>query len=434
MTAEIAILNQSAVALAADSAVTITTHVGQKIYNTVNKLFTLSKYHPIGVMVNGSADLMGVPWELSIKMYREQLGDRQFSTVRQTAEDFVNWLEANNRLFPADVRRQFLERTLGSFLLHLRTQIDDAVRQALSQGPIGDDEIRELVHALLQRVEGELSQRPDLDRSDASLAQGALADPEGPYAALVHSAFEELPLDQPSEERLRRVCEYLLYKDIFSGTGSSLVVAGFGADEVFPAIIDYEVDGLFVGASKIVERTEFRVGIDGSANIAPFAQREMVDTFIKGIAPDYEEALDGFVSGFMRDLPGLIGAQIDDTGTRTAVENAIRDVGGRASDHFSEQRRLFTAERFVEPIVAAVEVLPKDELAEMAEALVNLTSFKRRVSMGEVETVGGPIDVAVISKIDGLVWINRKHYFQPDLNPQFFANYYRNNYEGVTDD
>ena len=62
----------------------------------------------------------------------------------------------------------------------------------------------------------------------------------------------------------------------------------------------------------------------------------------------------------------------------------------------------------------------------MAEALVNLTSFKRRVSMGEVETVGGPIDVAVISKVDGLIWIQRKHYFDPSLNPQFFANYYRN--------
>ena len=33
----------------------------------------------------------------------------------------------------------------------------------------------------------------------------------------------------------------------------------------------------------------------------------------------------------------------------------------------------------------------------MAESLVNLTSFKRRVTM-DAETVGGPIDVAVISK------------------------------------
>ncbi|MFI5090616.1 MAG: hypothetical protein ACHP7P_11200 [Terriglobales bacterium] len=68
--------------------------------------------------------------------------------------------------------------------------------------------------------------------------------------------------------------------------------------------------------------------------------------------------------------------------------------------------------------------LPKDDLAAMAESLVNLTSFKRRIT-AEMETVGGPIDVAVISKGDGFVWIKRKHYFQKDLNPGFFANYYR---------
>jgi len=40
----------------------------------------------------------------------------------------------------------------------------------------------------------------------------------------------------------------------------------------------------------------------------------------------------------------------------------------------------------------------------------------RRVSM-DAETVGGPIDVAVISKGDGFVWIKRKHYFRSELNP-----------------
>ena len=41
------------------------------------------------------------------------------------------------------------------------------------------------------------------------------------------------------------------------------------------------------------------------------------------------------------------------------------------------------------------------------------------------ETVGGPVDVAVISKGDGFVWINRKHYFKPELNAPFFKNYFK---------
>ena len=66
-----------------------------------------------------------------------------------------------------------------------------------------------------------------------------------------------------------------------------------------------------------------------------------------------------------------------------------------------------------------VEFMPKQDLAEFAEALVNLSSLQRRVNSG-VETVGGPIDVAVISKAEGLVWVKRKHYFPAELNARFF--------------
>ena len=44
----------------------------------------------------------------------------------------------------------------------------------------------------------------------------------------------------------------------------------------------------------------------------------------------------------------------------------------------------------------------------MAEALVNLTSYKLKFSPGS-ETVGGPVDVAIISKGDGFAWIKRKN-------------------------
>ena len=50
---------------------------------------------------------------------------------------------------------------------------------------------------------------------------------------------------------------------------------------------------------------------------------------------------------------------------------------------------------------------------------MNLTSLKRRVTPAS-ETVGGPVDVAVISKGDGLVWMKRKHYNAAELNPRYF--------------
>lgn len=87
---------------------------------------------------------------------------------------------------------------------------------------------------------------------------------------------------------------------------------------------------------------------------------------------------------------------------------------------YNERLREFARREFIDPVIEIVQFLPKDELATMAEALVNITSFRLRVSTNE-ETVGGPVDVAVVSKKDGLIWMKRKHYFKPDLNAHFFA-------------
>lgn len=71
------------------------------------------------------------------------------------------------------------------------------------------------------------------------------------------------------------------------------------------------------------------------------------------------------------------------------------------------------------PILRSIQVLPKDELSNLAESLINLTSLKRKVQDG-LETVGGDVDVAIITKGDGFIWTKRKHYFKPELNPHYF--------------
>jgi hypothetical protein len=34
------------------------------------------------------------------------------------------------------------------------------------------------------------------------------------------------------------------------------------------------------------------------------------------------------------------------------------------------------------------------------------------------QTVGGPIEIAAISKHEGFKWVQRKHYYTRDLNPE----------------
>ena len=78
---------------------------------------------------------------------------------------------------------------------------------------------------------------------------------------------------------------------------------------------------------------------------------------------------------------------------------------------------------YTDPLLETLKNLDKEDMANMAESFVSLTSLIRRMSPHE-ETVGGPGDVAVISKGDGFIWIKRKHYFNRQLNEHFFKNYF----------
>lgn len=93
MTAVVGILNKECVALAADSAVTVSGWGNRKIFNKANKIFRLSKNQPVGVMLYNSASFMGVPWEVILKVYREHLGNKAFPRLKDYQSDFIQFLK-----------------------------------------------------------------------------------------------------------------------------------------------------------------------------------------------------------------------------------------------------------------------------------------------------------------------------------------------------
>ncbi|KKK62979.1 hypothetical protein LCGC14_2998920 [marine sediment metagenome] len=129
------------------------------------------------------------------------------------------------------------------------------------------------------------------------------------------------------------------------------------------------------------------------------------------------------LDGYTREVMKRVGGQLDKD------QKNLKNVLSQESDKWINDTRTkmssWRQKEYVHPVMDMVAVLPKDELADMAGALVNLTSFKRHVTRGEEQTVGGPIDVAVISKGDGFIWIKRKHYFSTEYNPHFCARYFK---------
>jgi len=90
VTAEHVVMNRQGLALAADSAVTIETgEGGRKAWQSANKIFGMSHRHPVAIMIYGGADLLTVPWDTTIKAYRDQLGMTSFPRLTDYTADFI---------------------------------------------------------------------------------------------------------------------------------------------------------------------------------------------------------------------------------------------------------------------------------------------------------------------------------------------------------
>ena len=88
MTAIVGTINRRGVAFAADSAATHTISSKHKITNHANKIFELSKYHPVGIALCGNLDFLGLPWEDIIKMFRSKMKRRGYRTLKEYSDCF----------------------------------------------------------------------------------------------------------------------------------------------------------------------------------------------------------------------------------------------------------------------------------------------------------------------------------------------------------
>jgi hypothetical protein len=210
-----------------------------------------------------------------------------------------------------------------------------------------------------------------------------------------------------------------------SPLSTGFAITGFGSAEIFPSLVHGATDGYIGSQIKLGKPDTTVISREMDASVIGLAQLDIVHRFMEGIDPDFLQFLRGaiattIIESNLRVFEKWAPASKKNSKTRQAVQRAA----ARQYTRLQRAARDYRAEHFWRPTVEMVAILPKDELAHLAESLVELTSLHRRVSR-EIETVGGPIDVAVISKSDGFVWVKRKHYFSKDLNPQFVSNYMR---------
>ncbi|MBD1223574.1 hypothetical protein QNH47_12965 [Virgibacillus halodenitrificans] len=410
MTAEVAIMNKLGMALAADSAITSGRDGVQKVYNSANKLFSLSKQHPVGIMVYGAASFMEVPWDIIIKSYREYLGDKKFDNLSYYFEDFLDFLQQDNRFGREDIEHIIVYRTFSDILKRLVRGVEEEVSSL--------DDTSEITTILTETVKKQLNdykQKEDWLKLDYTTFQQS-------FNTVVTEVREEFIVYKTPGE-LNALLSELAFEvtksDYFSLGSTGIVFCGYGEKEIFPHLLNYRLEGFVNGQLKYKKLKDKEISYTsdkkaGTAAILPFAQREMVDSFMYGIEPTMEDTIFGIVEEVLTNYHEQIKKHLNIDLTDEQVKETMR-LGNEMYESIQSSVNEYQQSNYIEPLLGVVRSLPKEELAEMAEALVNLTSFKRRVTRA-TESVGPPIDVAVITKGDGFIWMKRKNYVNSEIN------------------
>jgi hypothetical protein len=421
MTAEVTILNRSAVALAADSAITVSYWEGgerkTRYFKGTNKIFNISNKFPVGLMIYHAGSIEGMPWEIIANAYRDRRGNDLHEHLADYAKHFFDFIESDNHLFPQDFKEsQFVSKMVGVVLRIcsvLDRELQEAKREVRTKK--GLDLLRNGFDNLRQAIEQDTYLKcPECEyiEKEAQLYRNRVLKEVEKYVL-----FEVIKDGLDFGEVYKAAASALVKEDWTTLQTTGLVFAGYGENDYFPRIHHCMCYGLLLGRLIVtpVDDEASDVSHHNVSEIIPIAKSDMMDTFICGASIDALVEIDDF---FENCIDGLVDA-MKKSGTITGDFDYSSEKNAACID-FREKVSEYLAREHTKPLRNVIGMLSVGELAELAETLVSIESLKERVTR-PTESVGGPIDVAVISKSDGFIWIKRKHYFDPGLNARFFA-------------
>lgn len=421
MTALVSILNKKAAVIAADSAVTITRGDNTKIINTATKVFRLSSKSPVGVMIYSSAEFMGIPWSVLFKLYRDKNSGKSFDTLKEYVDDFINFLRHEKNCIDKDNQLKYLSSQAIQFYYNIVEQADSDYEETIEKA---DSKKVDCKKVMLKCV------NDNLKHFDDQCKERGVGEEFEEYSFKQFQSYAQVAL-----EKLEKLCkqdktpgakskwekgfyDYIISKLYIGYTG--VVFVGYGNDEIYPTLIPLELAGFVDDKLRFLlnENGIHVISNDNEACVCPYAQTDIMRSLMKGIHPamystvlkKLEESLDAAKLKMTENFT-MAGATKKQKTKLKEID--LKDI----SDKFKSEMKTYIQETFVNGIIDAVASFNIEDMISMAESLISITNLQRHFSLLE-ESVGGPVDVAVITKSEGFIWVNHKQWFQQDMNPQ----------------
>lgn len=423
MTAIVGTLNRQGVAIAADSAVTFN---GSKVVNSGKKVFMLSKKYPVGIATYNSLNFLTIPWETIIKMYRAKClkaKEPPKGKLEEYVNDFVDYLRGLSVHFTKERQECHLAQIIDIFVKTIylyykdfdpnvtRTAKDRLIAMVTGMKSYYSNRNKCTEFETYTRAEFDSEISPTLEKS-VDYYNNLTTKLSGQNLKDVQDAIKDA---------------YFAYiisqSEISDHTG--LIFFGYGDDEIFPSLIPININLYWNGRIRCYMDDTKTVTIDYNCPSAlkSFAQTDVADSLVSGIDSQLASIIyQTYQTGF-KDFAGIVADAMESAGVPKTDADRIRNIDVNSiTQRYFDQIKSHVETNYTQRFINSIDLMGKEDMADLAQSLVSLTGLKRHVTEN-IETVGGPVDVAVVSKADGFIWIKRKHYFDPKLNAQFFNLY-----------
>lgn len=420
MTTEIAVINRLGVALATDSAVTISGANKSKVFDTGDKLFELCQKKSIGIMINGNMDLLRVPWEIIIKDFRETTREDIPRTMKDWMQCLFDFIKTHK------TQSESAERGFIAGLAYEEFEIvKSTVQRRIFSSDVSSNDVGVIINQVTkERTARALSFSPpkSLEQLDRNAVRKRYA---GMLNGMIEAQFAPVKIAPSVRMNLRKLAVARMFSGRKTDYSTGLIVAGFADGDMFPSIAIAEVDGCVSGQLKYTHGEHILVDRDRNpGRVISFAQTDVAERILSGVDPRFIKKSEDWLKQSLDGIKSSIVEPVHSGGVPEKVAREIFDeitaaMAGEYRGKFSKAAK----EEFEKDFNEMVAMMPKPNIIELAEALVSITAIERKAS-SDLATVGGPVDVAFITRHEGFVWIKRKHYFEPHLNPRFFARKY----------
>jgi hypothetical protein len=429
MSSAIIFINKLGVAVAADSAITI----GDKeaIFNTAQKIFPIGKKDQAHILVItfANAMFMGVPIELILKSYSNKIEESGFkkNSIEEYMFDFIKFVEAQKDLFNFKTNEY-------SYLYSLFVSIFDdmflKIRAEREKTP--DEPINQLLSKLFEKFFLENSNDIEAHSKWTEINQiKNMVDHEFlklNYPNLIEEVFRERlaafyesqtgqainPEKMILIEKDRILLAYfqnLIYEKIrnretyrgFSKSGIYFV--GYGDKSLYPSY--WGVDAYAFLNGKFIYENDWRrdVTLTNRSWYKTLAQDDSIEAFLIGVDSNKRyEMMTLVYKAINVKFKELKKNDPDNVKLVTKIETELEKTleGINYFENISETRE--------NEFLKAISVMGVMDMAEYVENLISLQSLKRKYDLDHKNnsTVGGPTDVAIITKFDGFKWVKFK--------------------------